>query len=88
MGSALAIEIDCARRDARGEITHVGGPALDGCRWMFRLEVVIAAIEKDGARYFVSRGSQQLGLHVREGELATMMEDDWSVRSLPACAAS
>jgi hypothetical protein len=88
MGSGLAIEIDCARRDARGEITHLGGPTPDGRRWTSRLDVVIAAMEKDGARYFVSRGSQQLGLHVTKGELATMMEDGWTVHSLPACAAS
>jgi hypothetical protein len=88
MGTEVAIEIDCARRDARGEITHLGGPTADGRRWTSRLEAVIAAIEKDGARYFVSRGSQQLGLHVRKGELATMMEDGWSLRSLPSCAAS
>lgn len=88
MGTELAIEIDCAQRGARGEITHLGGPTPDGRRWTSRLEAVIAAIEKDGARYFVSRGSQQLGLHVKRGELAAMMEDGWSVRSLPACAPS
>ena len=88
MGTELAVEIECARRDVRGEITHLGGPTFDGRRWTSRLEAVVAAIEKEGARYFVSRGSQQLGLQVKQGELATMVEDGWSVRSLPACAAS
>ena len=83
-----AVEIDCARRNARGEVTHVGGPGTQGQRWTARLETVIAAIERDEARYFVSRGAQQLGLRVKEGELTTMVEDGWSVRSLPPCAAS
>jgi len=86
--AAHAVQIDCARRDARGNVTHVGGVAADGGRWMARLEVVVAAIEDDGARYFVVRGAQQFGLRVEAGELVTMIEDGWSVRSLPACASS
>ena len=83
-----AVEIDCARRDRRGQITHVGGPGADGRRWTAPLETVLAAIERGETRYFISRGSQQFGLRVKEGELGTMIEDGWSVRSLPACAAS
>ena len=84
--SPFALEIDCVRCDARGEVTHVCGPGTDGRRWSARLEVVVAAIDQDGARYFVSRGSQQFGLQVKDGRLATMMEDGWSVRSLPVCS--
>ena len=83
-----AIQIDCARRDARGNVTHLGGASAEGERWTMRLEAVVAAIERDGARYFVVRGSQQLGLSVKDGELVTMVEDGWSVRSLPVCASS
>jgi hypothetical protein len=79
-----AIEIDCARRE-RGIVTHVGGPARDGRRWTAALEQVIAQLERNEVRYFISRGSQQFGLRVKDGELVTMVEDGWSVRSLPAC---
>jgi len=83
MGTAL--EIDCARRDLRGRVTHVGGPGVDGQRWMEELVVVVEAAKSGRARYFVSRGAQQLGLHVRDGELVTMIEDGWTVLRLPVC---
>jgi len=83
MGAAL--EIDCARRDARGRVSHVGGPGTDGRRWMQELAMVIAAAESGRCRYYISLGAQQLGLHVRNGELVTMIEDDWSVLRLPVC---
>jgi hypothetical protein len=81
-----AVEIDCARRDATGRVTHVGGPGLDGQRWVARLETVIAEVERGEGRYFISHGSQQFGLCVEKGELVTMIEDGWSVRSLPDCS--
>lgn len=84
MGGAL--EIDCARRDSRGRVSHVGGPGADGRRWMEELGVVIAAAESGRKRYYVSCGAQQLGLHVRDGQLATMIEDDWTVLRLPVCS--
>jgi len=80
-----ALEIDCARRDARGEVTHVGGPAADGHRWVEELARVVAAAEQGAARYFITRGGQQLGLNVKRGELVTMVEDGWRVRRLPPC---
>ena len=80
-----ALEIDCARRDARGEVTHVGGPGADGQRWVDELGRIIAAAEEGAARYFITRGGQQLGLMVKRGELVTMVEDGWSVRRLPPC---
>ena len=83
-----AVEIDCARRDVQGRVTHVGGPDREGGRWTARLEDVVAAVERDGARYFVACGAQQLGLHARNGELVAMVEDGWSVRSLPSCRAA
>jgi hypothetical protein len=93
MGAAVAneppmyaMEIDCARRDSRGRVTHVGGPGADGRRWMAALETVIAAAARDEARYFVARGAQQLGLRVKDGQLVTMVEDGWSVTDLPVCA--
>jgi hypothetical protein len=46
---------------------------------------VVASIQRNQARYFVSHGSQQFGLRVKDGELVTMIDDGWSVRSLPAC---
>ena len=78
-----ALEIDCVRRDERGTVTHVGGPGGDGRRWMLPLAQAIAALERNEARYFVSRGPQQLGLRVKNGELITMLGEGWSVQSLP-----
>lgn len=80
-----ALEIDCARRNARGEVTHLGGPGVDGTRWMQELASIVAAAERGDARYFITRGGQQLGLGVKRGELVTMVEDGWSVRRLPPC---
>jgi len=80
-----ALEIDCARRDARGRVTHVSGPGPDGRRWSAPLDAVIAAAMRDDGRYFVSRGAQQLGLQVKNGELVAMIDDGWSVSRLPAC---
>ena len=80
-----ALEIDCARRDHRAVVTHVGGPGEDARRWIAPLEEVVAALERNEVRYFVSHGAQQFGLRVKDGELATMIDDGWSVRSLPAC---
>lgn len=82
---AYALEIDCSRRDARGEVTHVGGPGTDGRRWMEQLARVVGAAERGEARYFITRGGQQLGLAAKRGELVTMVEDGWSVRHLPLC---
>ena len=81
-----ALEIDCARWDERGHVTHVGGPGASGRRWLLPLPVVVAALERGDARYFVSCGWQQLGLRVKDGELVTMVEHDWSVRSLRVCS--
>jgi hypothetical protein len=83
-----AVEIDCARRDAGGIVTHVGGPAGGGRRWVAPLGSVIAALERSETRYFVSSGSQQLGLRVQGGELVAMVECGWSVYSLPVCRAA
>jgi hypothetical protein len=47
---------------------------------------VVAAATREETRYFVSRGAHQLGLQVREGQLVPMIDDGWSVRSLPVCA--
>ena len=80
-----AVEIDCARRDARGRVTHLGGPGVDGRRWVSELSAVIASAERGGVRYFVTRGAHQLGLGVKNGQLVTMVDDGWSVGSLPAC---
>ena len=80
-----ALEIDCARRDARGEVTHVGGQGADGQRWVEELSRVVAAAEQGAARYFITRGGQQLGLMVKRGELVTMVEDGWRVRRLRPC---
>lgn len=52
---------------------------------MLELGAVIDSVQQDAARYYVTRGSQQLGLKVERGELVTMTGDDWSVYSLPAC---
>jgi hypothetical protein len=82
----IALEIDCARHDARGRVSHVGGPGVDGRRWMEELVVVIAAAESGRVRYYVSHGAQQLGLQVRDGQLATMVDDGWTVLRLPVCA--
>ena len=81
----VTLEIDCARVDRQGRVSHVGGPGADGRRWMEELGVVIAAAQSGRARYYVSRGAQQLGLHVRNGELATMIDDGWTVLLLPLC---
>ena len=83
--ASQALEIDCARRDARGAVTHLGGPRADGRRWTAELGAVIAAATREEVRYFVSRGAQQLGLQVKGGQLATMIDDGWSVYSLPTC---
>jgi hypothetical protein len=83
--SSPALQIDCARRDARGRVTHVGGPGADGKRWMLELAAVIDSAQDDNTRYYVARGAQQLGLKVAHGQLVTMTEDGWSVYSLPAC---
>jgi hypothetical protein len=83
-----AVEIDCARRDGHGVVTDVGGPTSAGQRWTAQLGFVIAALERGEARYFVSSGSQQLGLHVKDGELVTIVEFGWSVYSLPVCRAA
>ena len=80
MGAAL--EIDCARRTTDGEVTHVGGPRVNGGRWMAELGAVIAAAERGETRYFVSQGAQQFALHVRNGQLARMVDDGWSVLNL------
>jgi hypothetical protein len=80
-----AIEINCARRNALGEVTHLGGLGADGRRWLDELGRIVAAAERGEARYFITRGGQQLGLSVRGGELVTMVEDGWSVRQLPTC---
>ena len=81
-----ALHIDCARRDRGGRVTHIGGPAADGKRWMMELAALIDSAQNGAARYYVTRGSQQLGLEVRGGQLLTMTGDDWSVYSLPACS--
>jgi hypothetical protein len=81
-----AVEIDCARRDEGGRVTHLGGPGAAGQRWIAQVAAVIAAIERSEAHYFVSSGSQQLGLRVKDGQLVTIVEYGWSVYSLPVCA--
>lgn len=83
--NSQALHIDCARRDGRGKVTHVGGPAAGGKRWMLELGAVIDSVEHGAGRYYVTRGAQQLGLKVERGELATMTGDEWSVDSLPGC---
>lgn len=80
-----ALEIDCARYDRSGEVTHLGGLTPDGTRWWAALEVIIARAESGERSYFVTRGGQQLGLRVKAGELVTMVGDGWSVHSLPRC---
>ena len=82
---AYALEIDCAQRDARGEVTHLGGPGADGRRWVEELGRVVAAAERGETRYFITRGGQQLGLVAKRGELVTMVEDGWRVQRLPPC---
>jgi hypothetical protein len=82
---AKAVEIDCARRDHRGIVTHVGGPGEDGRRWVAPLVEVVGLVARNEYRYFVSYGSQQFGVRVENGELVTMIDDGWSVRSLPVC---
>jgi hypothetical protein len=82
---ANAVEIDCARRDARGRVTHLGGRSPDGRRWLAELPQLIAAVERGEARYFVVRGAQQIGLRVQDGELVAMVDMGWSLTSLPAC---
>lgn len=52
---------------------------------MEELVVVIAAVESGRARYYVSRGGQQFGLHVMDGQLATVVDDGWTVLRLPVC---
>ena len=81
----VALEIDCARHDGHGRVSHVGGPGVDGRRWMEELVVVIAAAESGHTRYYVSRGAHQFGLHVRNGQLATIIDDGWTVLRLPVC---
>jgi hypothetical protein len=81
-----ALHIDCARRDGGGRVTHVGGPAADGTRWMLEIAAVIDAVQNGAARYYVTRGSEQIGLQVQQGQLVTMTADGWSVDSLPACS--
>lgn len=95
MGAAIngelsphAVEIDCARRDVRGVVTHVGGPGIAGQRWMAQLALVIAALERSEVHYFVSSGSQQFGLCVRNGMLVTIVDYGWSVYTLPVCSAA
>ena len=66
-------------------MTHVGGPAPGGKRWMLELGAVIDSLQHGAGRFYVSRGSQQIGLSVQRGELVAMTGDDWSVNSLPAC---
>jgi hypothetical protein len=83
--STRALQIDCARRDAGGRVTHVGGRGADGKRWLLELAAVIDSAQHGDARYYVARGAQQLGLTVADGELVTMTEDGWSVYSLPVC---
>ena len=83
--STPALQIDCARRDAAGKVTHVGGPGADGKRWMLELAAVIDSAEHEGARYYVAGAAEQLGLKVVDGELVTMTGDSWSVCSLPVC---
>lgn len=80
-----AFQIDCARRDAGGTVTHVGGPGADGKRWVLELAAVIDAAQHGNARYYVTRGAQQLGLKVAHDELVTMTDDDWTVYNLPVC---
>ena len=80
-----ALEIDCARRDARGRVTHLGGPRADGSRWMLPIESVLRAAAQEKMRYFVSRGPHQLGLQVKQGQLVPMIDDGWTVRSLTVC---
>lgn len=53
-----ALHIDCARRDGGGRVTHVGGPAADGRRWMLEIAAVIDSVQSGAARYYVTRGSQ------------------------------
>ena len=81
-----ALHIDCARRDRGGRVTHIGGPTAQGTRWMMEIAAVMDSVQNGAARYYVTRGSQQLGLEVRRGQLVTMAGDDWSVYSLPACS--
>ena len=52
---------------------------------MLELAAVIDSLSHGEARYYVSRGSQQLGLKVAHGSLVTMTGDDWSVYNLPPC---
>jgi hypothetical protein len=83
--SPHAAEADSVRRDANGRVTHLCGPGNGGGRWSLPIEAVIAAVQRDEARFFVTRGGQQLGLCVKDGELAAMVDDGWTVRSLPRC---
>ena len=53
---------------------------------MLEIAAVIDSVQNGAARYYVTRGSQQLGLEVRQGQLVTMIGDDWSVYSLPVCS--
>jgi hypothetical protein len=80
-----ALLIDCACRDGRGRVTHVGGPGADGNRWALSLAAVIDSVQNDAARYYVTCGSQQVGLKVEQGRLLAMTGDGWSVESLPVC---
>ena len=52
---------------------------------MLELAAVIDAAQHGNARYYVTRGAQQLGLAVAHGQLVAMTDDGWSVSSLPAC---
>jgi len=71
-------------RASRRKRQHVGGPGADGKRWMLELAAVIDAAQHGNARYYVTRGAQQLGLAVAHGQLVAMTDDGWSVSSLPA----
>lgn len=83
--STQALQIDCARRDAGGRVTHVGGPGAGGKRWMLEIAAVIDSAQHGNARYYVAGGAQQVGLKAVDGELVAMTEDGWSVYSLPVC---
>jgi hypothetical protein len=83
--SGNALEIDCARRDPRGRVTHLGGRGPDGRRWVQELTQLVSAAERGEARYFVVRGAQQIGLRAQDGELVAMVDMGWTVSSLPTC---
>ena len=84
--SSRATRIDCARRDARGRVTHVGGADADGRRWMRELVEVVRLAQDGGVRYYVVRGFQEIGLTVEDGQLVAMTGESWSVALLPTCS--